>query len=993
MNYFELILVIGFIVSSIYLIWKYPRFSIFVFLTLAVFQHKEMFALVGNKNVLPIRIFMASYAIVESLKLCFYIYQNGLKKVFEYVKSNTFIWLLLAVWFSRIISLVNSQNIVYSISLMAFFSTTVAFGISFYVRYRKDQKFLLSLLNYLINLFFVLSLIGYIQFAVYEYTGFIFGALWNIPGNLSRIGTLFWDVNRFAAVLASLMPILGIQILQSSSKKDFFIKTFKFLSMLGILLLTSSRSAWILAFVSFLVFCGLMLYRYRGFRGLAELGILIVIISSILTTIYMDKDSDFRRVVKDRFHYRIDSFDSHMMLLVGAGQVFTEVPVLGTGYGGFYEYFKEVDIAPDYFSRDPAGLVNRVPAHSIWGEVGAETGVIGLIIFLTYCLYILGVLLFNALKAEKKGTFLINTAMFGSLLGWLCAGVFYSYKIELFYFVFYLYLFLGLNFSKESESETKFYLSIFTNKWVQIASLSVLAFFLIFVSLGKNHFVPWDEAIYAEITKNMVESGDYLTLSWENGDAWFEKPPMIMWLQAFFLNLKSSLNIGFVSNEFFHRLPSAFAGFFSILFTYQLAHRLFKDRLTSFLAGFVLLTSTSYLYYSRLAMFDIVLSFFILAAVLSYVYYSQTEKKYLLVLTAIFAGFAILTKGVIGFLVFPIILFYDLAAKQFKFKNYVIVGLLSLLVSMPWHIYMYMVHGHTFYNVYIEYHVLKRATENIEDKGKPFWHYNIVLRVGMRIWYALGLLAVPFTALRSWFSKNHRFLLFTSSFIFLFFSFPTSKLNWYILPLYPFASIIVADFISRGLGTLSLGNPFKKLFLSYVVIFLGLSYLFVERALVYYPDLTGSQARLLKLKDSLYGTDSKVYADIIEKPLVLYYSDSPYEITDFSILRDKVTKNKVYDKEFIIVSKESRARTLRDKHGIETLEIIEQDGDWILSYIPSQLTLDKRELKIKQAELESLNKELIELKESRLNTQRIELLITEKLEEIDTLLSQINQKE
>src|SRR5262245_24993099 len=60
----------------------------------------------------------------------------------------------------------------------------------------------------------------------------------------------------------------------------------------------------------------------------------------------------------------------------------------------------------------------------------------------------------------------------------------------------------------------------------------VVAFFLAIVLFLPRVFVGplrhWDEAWYAQVSLEMLESSDWLTPRW-NGEPWFHKPPLAFW--------------------------------------------------------------------------------------------------------------------------------------------------------------------------------------------------------------------------------------------------------------------------------------------------------------------------------------------------------------------------------------------------------------------------------------------------------------------------------
>src|SRR5580698_4701861 len=69
--------------------------------------------------------------------------------------------------------------------------------------------------------------------------------------------------------------------------------------------------------------------------------------------------------------------------------------------------------------------------------------------------------------------------------------------------------------------------------------------------LGHKPLADWDEAIYAEIARELLGHRT-LALSW-HFQPWFEKPPLYMWLTAGFFRV-------FGVNEFCARAVAAFSG-------------------------------------------------------------------------------------------------------------------------------------------------------------------------------------------------------------------------------------------------------------------------------------------------------------------------------------------------------------------------------------------------------------------------------------------------
>ena len=949
----EIMILIVLFIASLILIFSNTKLSIFVLILLSVSLHKEFFS-IYKWDVLPVRIFMLAF----SLYILFFAIKSIKRKVFfQQIKnfiSDPFIFLLLGLLLFRSISLINSKNLFSSISLLGFFGTAVIFGIFLYKKFSNEPDKILSHIKFYIFLVFGLCLFAFAQLFVYLKFGFIFGALWNVPGHLPRLGATFWDVNHFAGLLASILPILGILILVSKKFSHKITYFFMFIPMLATLALTNSRSAWILAFVSFFVFVVLFLVQNIGKKGLllALFGLTLVV--SPLIYEYHIKSSPFRASVRQYLHYRIDSFDSHFLLLRGALQVFEKYPYIGGGYGSFFEQFSKTKVAPEYFGRDPAGLNVRVPAHTIWGEVFAETGIIGFSLFLLFFLFIIFSMIYISFKVSDKREKLLIMSMASSVVGFAVAGIFYSYNSEFFWLILFFYFLYALG-----RYGGKINLNELLSKFLGSESLSLtlvllLSLVLLFTALGKNHFIPWDEAIYAKVSKNILTTNEYGVLKWFGNDPWFEKPPLYFWISTLFMKLVGITELG-------SRLLSAVSGFFTVLLVYLIGKKMFNKRV-GFVSAFILITTSQFLYYSRLGMLDVTLSFFITLSLYFYLISWQKRSPVYWILSGISFGLAVMTKNMIG-LLSPAIIFsfesYLLISKNKKlsagtFVNYFLYLVGGLLIFMPWHIYMFQKFGNDFIQNYLGYHVLTRATTGIEDKGLPFFWYLTVLKVSMRIWFIALLGAIPYGLYRIFKekSKNYIFLFIWILLVFVLFSISKSKLVWYIIPIYPALALLTGHFIDDAinivLSKIKVGRVILKFLLYFLLIDFGLFYLFLVRGLAYPADLTEPQANLLQRKEKEFGYVEKLYADRIELPLILYYQNGPFEIVDFGPLKRKLA-NAGYKGRLIFITKESRFNGFLKVY--PRLSLVEQDKEWVLAILPSVYELDIKALSGVQGEI------------------------------------------
>lgn len=320
--------------------------------------------------------------------------------------------------------------------------------------------------------------------------------------------------------------------------------------------------------------------------------------------------------------------------------------------------------------------------------------------------------------------------------------------------------------------------------------LAVLFGFLFCYGLGSAPLIDPDEGRYAEIPREMLERGDLIT-PMLNYVKYFEKPPLIYWLNAGSLQL-------FGQNEFAARLPSALSGLLTVLLTYLAGCRLL-GRQAGLAAAFMLGSTAGFLFQSRIILTDMLLTLCLSSALFCFAlgaFGREGRRKFFFRLFFVCCGLAVLTKGLIG-IVLPagIIFWYLLLDKRWHLLAHIpwFSGLLLFLaVTAPWFVLVSLQNPEFPHFFFIREH-FQRFTSTIHRRSQPVWFFLPILLLTMLPWSFF----VPGSLAKAWRDRRTThgatlFLLLWPLVIVLFFSLSSSKLIPYILPVFPPLALLVA---------------------------------------------------------------------------------------------------------------------------------------------------------------------------------------------------------
>ena len=320
---------------------------------------------------------------------------------------------------------------------------------------------------------------------------------------------------------------------------------------------------------------------------------------------------------------------------------------------------------------------------------------------------------------------------------------------------------------------------------------------LFFYGLDAVGLLGPDEPRYAQVAREMLRSGDYITPRL-NGQPWLEKPPLYYWLAAVSFRL---LGV----TEWAARLPSALAAAAFLPLFGWLVHRLFRGEAWRY-ALLVLAASVGWLGFARGASPEILFSAALAGALgLLGVWVWQGHDSLLYGFYALLAV-ATLAKGPTAIVLSALVLLtYCLATREHRWLLRVLAPwplLLFLLLTLPWYTAVYFHNSDRFVEEFIlKHHFRRYLTAELAHPG-AWWYYGPVLLAGMFPWSAhLALLVADLAGLR-WrrLRADHRrvFLLAWIVPIVVFFSLSQAKLPGYVLVTAPALAIWMGEQLSRA---------------------------------------------------------------------------------------------------------------------------------------------------------------------------------------------------
>lgn len=333
--------------------------------------------------------------------------------------------------------------------------------------------------------------------------------------------------------------------------------------------------------------------------------------------------------------------------------------------------------------------------------------------------------------------------------------------------------------------------------------------------LGSYGFMP-EEARYAEIGREMLASGDWLTPRL-NGALYFEKPPLIGWLGGALLAIAPG------NPEWALRLVPALCAFISIFCLVRFVKSTAGDRMAA-AAGIALAAAPFPMVFARVFATDAPFYAGMTAAIAELgilAIAGGSLWKRLFVISLALAAASLARSPIAAFAIFIPIGFIAICESEFtknKFsagdiikKGFCWIGapvLLAAALCAPWFIWI-QIQEPSFFDQFFVVHHFGRLGAAEEDKmlhREPIYFYIPVLIGGACASILLFFPAVAGAA-RRFRERNAqaaalRYSLLAAGWIFVLFTILSGKRAPYLLPAFPWVSVCIAWLFVKSEGNL-----------------------------------------------------------------------------------------------------------------------------------------------------------------------------------------------
>lgn len=331
----------------------------------------------------------------------------------------------------------------------------------------------------------------------------------------------------------------------------------------------------------------------------------------------------------------------------------------------------------------------------------------------------------------------------------------------------------------------------------------------------------WDEAWYAEVSREMLAARSWSTPLW-NGEPWFHKPPLTFWATAIAFG---AFGVNEVSARAFSFLTATMSVGAVAWFASSQAkrHDLPQPIAVGLLAGLLLIAIPEFARYGSRGQIDAPLTLFVAVQLLAF-WLAPNNPRWRLV-EGIAFGLAVMTKGAAAGLAIVVELAFVTVADEWRrvfCRGWALAIAIGIALATPWHVQQYLRHGDRFLHDYGIRHFgqfFERIDTDFESgpPAKLTYYLDFLIRKQSPWgWLLVGLAAIAaslvartiFRRAASTLGKTRlttapeydRLICYLSCWattIPLALSLSRAKWSWYLLPMYPAYALLAALLLAR----------------------------------------------------------------------------------------------------------------------------------------------------------------------------------------------------
>lgn len=412
----------------------------------------------------------------------------------------------------------------------------------------------------------------------------------------------------------------------------------------------------------------------------------------------------------------------------------------------------------------------------------------------------------------------------------------------------------------------------------------------------------WDEQFHALVAKNLtnnffqpqLQADSPIPLdhtNWSNNEIWLHKPPLALWQMAWSIKI-------FGTHCFALRLPMVLMHALLVFPIYRMGCIVWNKS-----TGFYAAALFSFLYYPLDLVsgyytsehIDLTFLFYITCSLWAWLEFRNNHKTRWIIWVGIFAGLAVLTKWLVGLLVFAgvfttLFLLKENRTNAQLWRKVLLALGLSVLVVLPWHIYAYL----TFpveYSFEMQFNT-RHFTEVIENHPGDALYYwkNLSTLYGTAFLIPYFILLSVVASFKTIRKREH--LLFALAVLlapYLFFSLAKTKMPSFLVVVSPLVILICVGFVQFLLEKMKNRLPYiheKPWIQVLVIIVMTLSVLSPHRIIgTHYKSAevrVNAIERTQFIKNQQFSTDQKAIVLINDENAI------PYEYIHWMYYHDNV---------------------------------------------------------------------------------------------------------